>query len=221
VFCRLDGRPLGAVAADVEAMMDTLETGGARWEITGDVTDQKKSFGSMGLAIVVAIVLVYMVMAAQFESLLEPFLLIFEIPLALIGVVWMLLITGTTMGMTSLVGILMLIGIVVNNGIVLVDFANGLRRKTGITAAEAIVQAGRVRLKPILMTASTTILALVPLSLGGSSSAALWAPMARTVIGGMLVATPLTLVVLPVLYVMLDHHRRRKISSSTATESSP
>ncbi len=221
VFCRLDGRPLGAVAADVEAMMDTLETGGARWEITGDVTDQKKSFGSMGLAILVAIVLVYMVMAAQFESLLEPFLLIFEIPLALIGVVWMLLVTGTTMGMTSLVGILMLIGIVVNNGIVLVDFANGLRRKTGITAVEAIVRAGRVRLKPILMTASTTILALVPLSMGGSSSAALWAPMARTVIGGMLVATPLTLVVLPVLYVMLDHWRREKISVSTTAESLP
>jgi HAE1 family hydrophobic/amphiphilic exporter-1 len=210
VFCRLDGRPLGEVAADVEAMMDTLDTGNARWEITGDVTDQEKSFGSMGLAILVAIILVYMVMAAQFESLLEPFILVFEIPLALIGVIWILLLTGTTMGMTALVGILMLIGIVVNNGIVLVDFANGLRRRTGITSAEAIIQAGRIRLKPILMTASTTILALVPLSLGGSSSAALWAPMARTVIGGMLVATPLTLVVLPVLYVMLDHWHMKK-----------
>ncbi|MCK5130870.1 MAG: efflux RND transporter permease subunit [Candidatus Sabulitectum sp.] len=214
VFCKLDGRSLGAVAGDVQVMMDSLDTGGARWEITGDVTDQKESFGSMGLAILVAVMLVYMVMAAQFESLLEPFILVFEIPLALIGVVWILFLTGTTMGMTALVGILMLIGIVVNNGIVLVDFANGLRRESDITARQAIIKAGRVRLKPILMTASTTILALVPLSLGGSSSAALWAPMARTVIGGMLMATPLTLVVLPVLYVMLDGWHRKKIGSN-------
>ncbi len=211
VFCKLDGRPIGDVAADVETMMDTTDTGNARWEITGDIKDKRESFSSMGLAILVAIVLVYMVMAAQFESLLEPFILIFEIPLALIGVIWTLLLTGTTMGLTSLVGILMLIGIVVNNGIVLVDFANVLRRKSGIGAREAIIQAGRVRLKPILMTASTTILALVPLSLGGTSSAAIWAPMARTVIGGMLVATPLTLVVLPILYVMLDGWHRRKL----------
>ena len=210
VFCRIEGRPLGAVAGDVQAMMDTLDIGDTRWEITGDVTDQKESFGSMGIAILVAIILVYMVMAAQFESLLEPFILVFEIPLALIGVVWIIFLTGTTMGMTSLVGILMLIGIVVNNGIVLVDFANGLRRESNISAREAIIRAGRIRLKPILMTASTTILALVPLSLGGTSSAALWAPMARTVIGGMVVATPLTLLVLPVLYVALDGWHRKK-----------
>ena len=213
VFCRIEGRALGAVAGDVQAMMDTLDIGNTRWEITGDITDQKESFGSMGLAILVAVILVYMVMAAQFESLLEPFILIFEIPLALIGVVLILFLTGTTMGMTSLVGILMLIGIVVNNGIVLVDFANGLRKESALTAREAIIQAGRIRLKPIIMTASTTILALVPLSLGGSSSAALWAPMARTVIGGMFVATPLTLLVLPVLYVMLDGWRGKKVDS--------
>lgn len=214
VFCRLEGRPLGDVASDVQVMMDTLELGSTRWELAGDVKDQKESFTSMGLAILVAIVLVYMVMAAQFESLLEPFILIFEIPLALIGVVWMLLVTGTTMGMTSLVGILMLIGIVVNNGIVLVDFANGLRRQQGMSIIEAIVKAGRTRLKPVLMTASTTILALLPLSLGGTSSAALWAPMARTVIGGMLFATPLTLVVVPVLYVMLNRKKAELNSSA-------
>ena len=214
VFCRLDGRPLGDVARDVEAMMDTIDLDGARWELTGDVEDQKESFGSMGLAILVAIILVYMVMASQFESLMEPFILIFEIPLALIGVVWMLFITGTTLGMTALVGILMLIGIVVNNGIVLVDFANGLRRNHGLGIEEAIVQAGRTRLKPVMMTAFTTILALLPLSLGGSSSAALWAPMARTVIGGMLFATPLTLLVVPVLYVILNRRKAERKSSA-------
>ena len=179
--------------------------------IGGTAEDFMESFKYLGLALMVSIFLVYMVMAAQFESLLEPFILVFEIPLALIGVVWILFLTGTTMGMTSLVGILMLIGIVVNNGIVLVDFANNLRRESNISAREAIVQAGRIRLKPILMTASTTILALVPLSMGGTSSAALWAPMARTAIGGMLVATPLTLVVLPILYVALDGLHRKKI----------
>lgn len=214
VFCQLDRRPLGEVASDVQTMMDTLDLGGARWELTGDVEDQKESFTSMGLAILVAIALVYMVMASQFESLLEPFILIFEIPLALIGVVWMLLATGTTMGMTALVGILMLIGIVVNNGIVLVDFANGLRRKEGLSIEEAIVKAGRTRLKPIMMTAFTTILALLPLSLGGSSSAGLWAPMARTVIGGMLFATPLTLVVVPVLYATLNGRKAERRGSA-------
>ena len=214
VFCRLDGRPLGDVASDVEAMMDTTDLEGARWEITGDVEDQRDSFGSMGLAILVAIILVYMVMASQFESLMEPFILIFEIPLALIGVVWMLFLTGTTMGMTALVGILMLIGIVVNNGIVLVDFANGLRRNQGMGIEEAIIQAGRTRLKPVMMTAFTTILALLPLSLGGSSSAALWAPMARTVIGGMLFATPLTLLVVPVLYVILNRRKAERRGSA-------
>ncbi len=214
IFCRIDGRPLGAVAGDVQIMMDSLDLGDTRWEITGDITDQKESFGSMGLAILVAILLVYMVMAAQFESLLEPFILVFEIPLALIGVVWILFLTGTTMGMTSLVGVLMLIGIVVNNGIVLVDFANNLRKESNLSAEKAIIEAGRLRLKPILMTASTTILALVPLSMGGTSSAALWAPMARTVIGGMLVATPLTLIVLPILYVMLDGWHRKQIENN-------
>jgi HAE1 family hydrophobic/amphiphilic exporter-1 len=214
VFASLDGRPLGDVAEDVQAMMDTLDTGGARWELVGDVEDQKESFTSMGLAILVAIVLVYMVMASQFESLLEPFILIFEIPLALTGVVWMLLLTGTTMGMTSLVGILMLIGIVVNNGIVLVDFANGIMRTEGLPADQAMVRAGRARLKPVMMTAFTTILALLPLSLGGSSSAALWAPMARTVIGGMLLATPLTLLVVPVLYTVMSRGTRRRAPRS-------
>lgn len=214
VFCSLDGRPLGDVAEDVTAMMDTLDLGGARYELTGDVKDQSEAFTSMGIAILVAIALVYMVMASQFESLMEPFILILEIPLALIGVVWMLLATGTTMGMTSLIGIMMLIGIVVNNGIVLVDFANGLRRNEGLGIVEATIKAGRTRLKPVMMTAFTTIMALLPLSLGGSSSAGLWAPMARTVIGGMLFATPLTLVVVPVLYATLNTKKAERRGSA-------
>lgn len=209
VSCKIQGRALGDVAADVEAMMDTLDLGGDRWELLGDIPDQKESFASMSLAIVIAVLLVYMVMAAQFESLLEPFLLIFEIPMALIGVILIHLATGITLGLTSLVGILMLAGIVVNNGIVLIDFANQLRRTEGLSPEAAVVDAGRKRMRPILMTAGTTILALVPLALSTSGSSALWSPMALTVIGGMTLATPLTLLVLPVMYVGMIGRRRR------------
>ena len=201
---RISGRALGDVAADVETMMDTLSLGGHRYEILGDIKDRGEAFASMGLAIAVAVILVYMVMASQFESLLEPFIIIIEVPLAMIGVVWTLLLTGTTMGLTSLVGLLMLAGIVVNNGIVFVDYANQMRRKKGLSAEDAIVTAARKRMRPILMTAITTILALMPLAIGATASSVMWAPMARTVAGGLAVATVLTLLVLPCLYVKLD-----------------
>jgi HAE1 family hydrophobic/amphiphilic exporter-1 len=221
VTCRINGRALGDVATDVEAMLDTLDLNGHRWEIAGDIVDQKESFTSMAMAIAVAIILVYMVMASQFESLMEPFILLMEIPLAMIGVIWVHLVMGMTLGITSLVGILMLAGIVVNNGIVLVDYANQVRRKDGLTARDAVITAGKTRMRPILMTAATTILALVPLSLGGNSSAAMWAPMARTVIGGLLVATPMTLLVVPVLYVMLGgwHARRKRLREKRSAPS--
>ncbi len=209
VSCKIEGRALGEVGGDLEAVMDTLDLGGRRWELLGDIPEQREAFGSMALAIGVAVALVYMVMASQFESLLEPFILIFEIPMALIGVILMHFAGGMTLGITSLVGILMLAGIVVNNGIVLIDFANRQRRELGMGTGEAVLEAGRKRMRPILMTAATTILALLPLAMGGSRSADLWAPMAQTVIGGMLVATPLTLIVLPALYVAMDRFRGR------------
>jgi HAE1 family hydrophobic/amphiphilic exporter-1 len=208
VSCGIRGRPLGGMEAEINGVMDTLDLGGMRWELLGDIPDQREAFGAMQLAIIVAVLLVYMVMAAQFESLLEPFILILEIPMAMVGVVMVHLLTGTTMGLTSLVGILMLAGIVVNNGIVLVDFANRQRATRGLTAEEAVISAGRTRMRPILMTAATTILALLPLSLGGSPSAEVWAPMARTVAGGMLLATPLTLLIVPLLYTQIDRVRR-------------
>lgn len=208
ITCRINDRALGEVAADVEVMMDTLNLGGHRYEIIGDIKDRGEAFGSMAIAIGVAIILVYMVMASQFESLLEPFIIIVEVPLALIGVIWTMLLTGTTLGLTSLIGLLMLTGIVVNNGIVFIDYANQLRRKQDLSSKEAIVIAGRKRMRPILMTAITTILALMPLAIGATESSVMWAPMARTVAGGLAVATVLTLVVLPCLYVKLDRWHR-------------
>ena len=210
ITCGIRDRALGDVASDVEMLMDTIAIGEHRYEIIGDAKDRKEAFGYMGLAIAVAIALVYMIMASQFESLLEPFIIIVEVPLALIGVIWTLYLTGTTMGLTALVGLLALAGIVVNNGIVYIDFANHLRRESGISAKEAIIEAGQKRLRPILMTAITTILALLPLALGTTDSSVMWAPMARTLAGGLAAATFLTLIVLPVLYVKLDGlHRRR------------
>ena len=204
VSCRIAGRALGDVASDVDVMMDTLDLSGHRYEILGDIKDRGEAFGTMAIAIGVAIILVYMIMASQFESLLEPFIIIVEVPLAMIGVIWTLFLTGTTMGLTALVGLLMLAGIVVNNGIVFIDYANQLRRKEGMSSRDAIVMAGRKRMRPILMTAITTILALMPLAIGATESSVMWAPMARTVAGGLAVATVLTLVVLPCLYVKLD-----------------
>lgn len=203
VSCGIEGRPLGDVGRDILAMMDTLDLGGSRWELLGDIPEQQESFASMTIAILVAAGLVFMVMAAQFESLVEPFLLIFAIPMGLIGVVAVHLVTGATVGLTSLIGILMLAGIVVNNGIVLVDFANQLRRQEGMDPAAAVVEAGRRRMRPVLMTSTTTVLALLPLALSTGGNSNLWSPMALTVIGGMVVATPLTLLVLPAMYAGL------------------
>jgi HAE1 family hydrophobic/amphiphilic exporter-1 len=147
-----------------------------------------------------------MVMAGQFESFLEPFIIIFTIPLAVIGVVLALLVTGTTLSVMSLVGVLMLAGIVVNNGIVMVDYANQLRGE-GRELEEAIVEASTIRMRPILMTAFTTILAMFPLALEIGEGSESWSPMAISVIGGLFVATMLTLLVEPCIYVVFGRYK--------------
>ncbi|HQM40464.1 MAG TPA: efflux RND transporter permease subunit, partial [Candidatus Fermentibacter daniensis] len=207
VSCSNTGRALGSVAADADRMLDTLETDGLRWEIAGQVEDQRETFLYLTIAIFAAVALVYMVMAGQFESFLEPFIIIFTVPMAFIGVIITLLITGTSLSVTAMIGILMLAGIVVNNGIVLVDYANQLRG-AGLGLFEAVAEAGRVRLRPILMTALTTIIGMIPLALGMGDSGETWAPMARSVMGGLTVATFLTLFVLPCLYIVLGNRRK-------------
>ncbi|MEE3264274.1 MAG: efflux RND transporter permease subunit, partial [Candidatus Latescibacterota bacterium] len=145
------------------------------------------------------------VMASQFESLLHPLVIMFTIPLGLIGSVLALLVTGQTISVVVLIGLIMLAGIVVNNAIVLVDYINQLRRRdNGLPKIEAVLEAGRLRFRPILMTTATTILALLPMALGLGEGAEIRAPMAITVIGGLLVSTILTLVVIPVVYTSLD-----------------
>lgn len=157
----------------------------------------------LGLAMLVAVLLTYMVMASQFESLLDPFIIIFTIPFSFIGVTLALILTGTSLSVMALIGIIMLVGIVVNNGIVLVDYINQLRNK-GMALRGATIKAGQVRMRPVLMTALTTILAMFPLALGLGESGESWAPMARAVMGGLTVATLLTLLVVPAVYEVVE-----------------
>ncbi|MBN2460533.1 MAG: efflux RND transporter permease subunit [Candidatus Cloacimonetes bacterium] len=165
----------------------------------GAYQDMKEAFGTLALALLLSIVLVYIVMASQFESLRQPFVVMFTMPLAVIGVMLMLFITGTTLSVASFVGGIILAGIVVNNGIVLIDHINKLK-DSGFTKYKAILQAGSDRIRPVLITASTTVLGMLPMAISSGEGSELKAPMALTVIGGLISATFLTLVVIPVVY---------------------
>ena len=203
----LDGADLEGATEAIDARIAGLGLGpGVSTRFGGQREEMERSFASLALAIGLAIFLVYFVMASQFESLLHPFLILFTIPLAAIGVVWALLLSGSTLSVIVLIGVVMLAGIVVKNAIVLVDCINRLRRE-GMEKAEAIVAAGQIRLRPILMTTLTTILGLTPMALGLGEGAEIRGPMAITVIGGLLVSTALTLVVIPTAYSVFDRKR--------------
>ncbi len=166
----------------------------------GDAEEVKRSFQSVIFAIILSIILIYMIMASQFESLLQPFIIMFTVPLSLIGVALTLILTGTALSVMALLGVIILGGLIVNNGIVLIQYMNDLRAE-GMVLHEAVVRASKIRLRPILMTAFTTVFGLMPLSLGIGEGAQLQAPMARVIMGGIITSTFLTLVVIPVLYL--------------------
>ena len=200
----VSGRNLSSVTKDVERVLRNVTVpNDVRLEISGAAKEQQESFMYLGLAALVAILLTYMVMASQFESLVDPLIIIFTIPLSFIGVTLGLVLTGTNLSVMALVGVVMLVGIIVNNGIVLVDYMNQLRRR-GMELFEAVEKAGLVRLRPVLMTALTTILGLFPLALGLGESGESWAPMARSVMGRLTVETLLTLLVIPVIYIVAE-----------------
>jgi hydrophobic/amphiphilic exporter-1 (mainly G- bacteria), HAE1 family len=167
----------------------------------GEYEEQQRAQRDFLIAILLALALIYMVMAGQFERFIDPLIVMFAVPLALVGVVPTLWLTGTTFNIQSLMGLIMLIGIVVNNAIVLVDYINLMRREKGMDITTAVIEAGRLRLRPILMTTVTTILGLVPLALGLGAGGELQAALARTVIGGLAASTLITLVLIPVVYV--------------------
>ena len=207
----VSGLDLGTATNLVESEIKTLAMpSDFRIEISGAAEDLRETTSSFMLAILIAIALVYMVMASQFESLLDPFIILFTIPLALIGVAIMLFLTGTTLNMTSLIGLVVLVGIVVNNGIVLIDYINRLIREKKHHVTDAILEGSQTRLRPILMTALTTILSMIPLALELGAGAELWGPMARAIIGGLLASTFLTLYFIPIIFDAFQHRRMEK-----------
>jgi HAE1 family hydrophobic/amphiphilic exporter-1 len=207
ISANLAGRDLGSVTADLKKSLGEIRwPEGYDWRLGGQEEEMATSFGSMRLALALAVFMVYLVMASQFESLLHPFVIMFSVPFAVIGVLVTMWAFGVTVSVVSLIGFILLAGIAVNGAIVLVDYANQLRRQ-GLGKVEALTRAGRVRLRPILMTSATTILGLLPMALGLGEGAELRTPMALTVIGGMLTSTLLTLLVVPAVYVVLDRSR--------------
>ncbi|MBU8871089.1 MAG: efflux RND transporter permease subunit [Gemmatimonadales bacterium] len=201
VSANLEDRSLGSVIVEVEAVLAAAPPpAGLSTELGGQNAEMQASFNSLRFAMALAIFLVYLVMAATFESFLHPFLVLFTIPLALVGVVAGLLATGTTITVIVLIGTVMLVGIVVNNAIVLIDTINRLRR-AGAAKRDAVLRAGHLRLRPILMTTLTTILGLMPMALSWGEGAELRAPLAITVASGLALSTLLTLVVIPAAYI--------------------
>ncbi len=197
------GRDLASVATDIETAMNGMQLpAGFFWRLGGQQEEMETSYRSMLFALALAIFMVYLVMASQFESLLHPFVILFAVPFSLIGVIAALWLFGVTVSVVVLIGVIMLAGIVVNNAILLVDTTNRLRR-SGMAKLDALQQAGRVRLRPILMTTSTTVLGLLPMAIGLGEGSELRTPMATAVIGGLVLSTALTLLVIPAIYKVI------------------
>jgi len=195
---------LGAAALEAKAIVSRIPMpAGITAIVSGQSEEMQSSFQSMQFALALAVFLVYLVMASQFESLIHPFVILFTIPLALVGAILALFITGTTINIVAFIGVIMLAGIVVNNAIVLVDLINQLQDQ-GKERIAAIMEAGTARLRPILMTSLTTTLGLLPMAMGFGEGSEVRTPMAITVIGGLTVSTLLTLVVIPVVYSLMD-----------------
>lgn len=200
VSATLYGTTLDVAAAGIQSVIDKMdiptEIG---TKIGGSMEDQQESFSDMGMLLILILMLVYIVMAAQFESLRYPFIIMFSIPFAFVGFILSLFITGETINLMSLIGAIMLVGIVVKNGIVLVDYIN-LNRERGMGISQAVILGGKSRLRPVLMTSMTTILGMVPMSLGIGEGSELWQPMGIAIVGGLTVSTLVTLVIIPTVY---------------------
>jgi multidrug efflux pump subunit AcrB len=210
------GRDLGSISDEMEERFKALTLPpGFSFQLGGQTQQQREAFGSLKFTTALALILVYMVMASQFRSLLDPLIIMFSVPLGMIGVLWALFLTNTTLNVTSFMGIIMMVGIVVSNGVLLVEYINELRRR-GLPLYEAVVVGGRTRLRPILMTSLTTLVGLFPMALGIGVGSEANAPLARAVIGGLGVSTLLTLLLVPMVYVMLEERFPRAIEDERA-----
>jgi HAE1 family hydrophobic/amphiphilic exporter-1 len=205
----LDDLPLGtAVARTKEAAQDLKMAPGYRVVLSGETEHMEEAFTYMAEALILAVVFVYLILAAQFESFLDPLAIMLSLPLSLVGMAGMLFFTGDTISIMSLIGLILLMGLVTKNAILLVDFAKVLQ-KGGMERRAAIIRAGRTRLRPIMMTTLAMIFGMLPLSLALGAGAEMRAPMARAVIGGLITSTFLTLLVVPVVYSLLDDLARK------------
>ena len=207
-------RDVGSVVKDIKnRLSDYNLPSGYFIEYGGSYKQMQDTFDTLGWALALGILLVYMIMASQFESLIHPFIVMFEIPLAFIGVGLALFITGQSLSLPSFMGVIMLAGIVVNNAIVLIDYINQLRKK-GMAKFDALVEGGTTRLRPILITSITTMLGMLPMALARQEGSEMMRPMAIAVIGGLLVSTALTLVIIPVIYSIVEGISLKKLSIS-------
>jgi HAE1 family hydrophobic/amphiphilic exporter-1 len=205
VTANISGRDMGSLLAEIRDALKVIPVP-RDFNILfgGDYEEQQTAFRELLLSFILALIMVYMVMASLYESLRDPFVVMFSVPLAAIGVILMLFLTDTTFNIQSYIGCIMLGGIAVNNAILLVDHINLLRRRDGLPVKEAIEEAGKRRLRPILMTALTTILAMTPLAIGIGEGSEAQAPMARAIIGGLISSNLITLVVLPTVYASFE-----------------
>ena len=222
VRANIQGRDMGSIIGDIRAGLATVPVPrGFTIGFGGDYEEQQQAFHELLVGLVLALVLVYMVMACLYESLRDPFVVMFSVPLGIIGVVLILFLTRTTFSMQAYIGCIMLGGIVVNNAILLVDTTNLLRRRDGLPLMEAIEEAGRRRVRPILMTALTTTCGLIPLAIGLGEGGEAQAPMARVVIGGLASSSLITLVFVPVVYSIFERKSKRRAQSTAPPPAQP
>lgn len=204
------GRSLGEVTADVENLLQKqVIPRGFTYKFGGTIKEQKSSFTDLFYAFILGVLLVYMIMSAQFESLRDPFIIMFSVPFAITGVIWGLLVAGLSFNIMTFLGLIMLVGIVVNNAIVLVDYTNILRAR-GMELFEAVQKSGKTRLRPVLMTTITTLFGLIPMAFSRGEGSESWSPMGVALIGGLSVSTMITLIFVPVLYTLFEQKFKRK-----------
>ena len=212
LYANVEGRPSGDANKEVQKIIkETTLPPGYRFDVGGQAKDMEESFQAALAALGLAVIFIYLILASQFASFTQPFAIMASLPFSLIGVFLELLLTGTTLNLFSMIGFIMLMGLVTKNAILLVDFANRARR-AGASLHDSLLQAGQVRLRPIMMTTAAMIGGMMPLAIGYGEGGEVQAPMGRAIIGGVITSTLLTLVVVPVLYTYLDalHERRRK-----------
>jgi HAE1 family hydrophobic/amphiphilic exporter-1 len=198
------GKPLGEALQDVRKIESEIGLPeGVQSAFTGSGEMMAESFANIGFSMLLAVVLIYMVLAAQFESLVHPFTVMLSLPLSVVGALGLLFLTGRTLNIFSMIGMIMLMGLVTKNAILLVDYTNLLKRR-GMPSHEALLRAGPVRLRPIMMTAFSTIAGMIPVAIGFGAGAETRSPMGTAIVGGMLTSTVLTLIVVPVVYSLMD-----------------